>query len=396
MAKGSATLEGSHHAHGAPLGADEIAKSKELAGFANESFYIPETALVRFRCAVEKGDLAEREWNYLLKTSPDVERNALLALLSEPSFTRTDWPTFEKATATRDSNGKILNALAKAWPGFIGGSADLAPSNKTELSGFGDFPNGRNLHFGIREHSMAAITNAIALYGLFKPFCATFFVFSDYLRPAVRVAALSKIQTFFVFTHDSIGVGEDGPTHQPVEHLASFRVMPGVITLRPADAYENIECWKMALNFQGPSLFALSRQNLPILPKPAFGTAQNGAYLVKKSDDAQVTIIATGSEVSLALASAELLEKDGVQVNVASAPCLEVFDEQTSEYKAKILQGKILAVEASRDFIWHKYADAVLGMEGFGASGKDVALFERFGFTPQNVTNMVLKTLVKV
>ncbi|MEY4504248.1 MAG: hypothetical protein RL154_541, partial [Pseudomonadota bacterium] len=270
MAKGAATLEGSHHAHGAPLGAEEIKKSKEIVSFPEESFTIPEAALVRFRCAIEKGDLAEREWNHLVKSSPDLEKNALLNQLSKPDFSGIIWPEFEKATATRDSNGKILNALAKSWSGFIGGSADLAPSNKTELVGFGDFPNGRNIHFGIREHAMAAMTNAIALYGLFKPFCSTFFVFSDYLRPAVRVAALSKIQTFFVFTHDSIGVGEDGPTHQPVEHLASFRVMPDVLTFRPADAYENIECWKAALEFQGPSLFVLSRQNLPLLPKAVY------------------------------------------------------------------------------------------------------------------------------
>jgi transketolase len=251
IAKGSATMEGDPHTHGAPLGEEEIKKSKVKAGFdPNEHFIIPEDVLLRFRCAVEKGELYEREWNKLLTEAPLAEQNAALEALQHPDFERIQWPIFEEGSmiATRDSNHKILNAIARAVPGFMGGSADLAPSNKTYLMDMGDFPNGKNFHFGIREHAMGAISNAISLYGLFIPFSATFFVFSDYMKPAVRLAALMKLRNFFVWTHDSIGVGEDGPTHQPVEHLSQFRALPNLLVFRPADASENVACWQAALD----------------------------------------------------------------------------------------------------------------------------------------------------
>ncbi|MDQ1340275.1 MAG: transketolase [Campylobacterota bacterium] len=262
IGKGAATMEGSHETHGAPLGNDEIAKSKQKCGFNNEPFFIPEDALVRFRCAVEKGDLYEREWKKLISEAPLLEQNTALERILNPDLGSIKFPEFKvgESFATRDTNGMILNAIAKALPNFIGGSADLAPSNKTELKNMGDFPKGKNIHFGIREHSMAAITNGIAQYGLFMPFCATFFIFSDYLKPAARVAALMKAKLFYIFTHDSIGVGEDGATHQPIEQLSTFRALPNFYTFRPADGIENVENWKIALSLQAPSAFVLSRQ----------------------------------------------------------------------------------------------------------------------------------------
>jgi len=239
IAKGACEMEGDHNSHGAPLGEDLIARAKKEAGFdPDKKFYVSDDVLVRFRCVVEEGELAEKEWNHLLKQAPYIEQNEALEKLLNPDFDAIEWPEFEAGSevATRDSNGKILNAIAKAIPGFLGGSADLAPSNKTDLKGMGDFPKGKNIHFGIREHAMAAITNGIAAYGPLLPFSATFFVFSDYLKPSARIAALSGLQHFFVWTHDSIGVGEDGPTHQPIEHLGQFRALPGFYTFRPASS----------------------------------------------------------------------------------------------------------------------------------------------------------------
>ena len=401
IAKGAATMEGDPHTHGAPLGEEEIKKSKEKAGFdPNEHFYIPEDVLVRFRCAVEEGDLAEREWKKLLTEAPLAEQNATLDALLHPDFDRIEWPAFEEGgmVATRDSNHKILNAMARAIPGFIGGSADLAPSNKTYLENMGDYPNGKNFHFGIREHAMGAISNAISLYGLFIPFCATFFVFSDYLKPAVRLAALMKLRTFFVWTHDSIGVGEDGPTHQPVEHLSQFRALPDLYLFRPADASENVACWKRALTLDKPSAFVLSRQKLKTLKANSdFGSAEQGGYLIKRRENAEVTIIATGSEVMLALQSGCHLEAAGIMANIVSVPCLELFNEQDIAYREQVIDPdtKVLAVEAASGLEWYRYADAVLGMQSFGASGDANALFSHFGFTTGSVVEEVYKLLGK-
>jgi transketolase len=259
IAKGGGKMEGSHHAHGAPLGHDVIKAAKKAAGFDPEkTFHVDADVMERFRCAIEKGDLAEREWNHRIKELPLVEQNEAYEQLMHPDFSRIQWPTFEKADATRNTNGVILNAIAKAIPGFLGGSADLGPSNKTELANMGDFPKGKNIHFGIREHAMASITNAMALYGPIIPFSATFFVFSDYLKPSARIAALSGIQHFFIWTHDSIGVGEDGPTHQPIEHLSQFRALPNFYVYRPADGAENVKCWQKALSDETLTLRHLS------------------------------------------------------------------------------------------------------------------------------------------
>ncbi len=390
IGKGAMELEGSASTHGSPLGNDIISASKEKEGFPAKKFYIPEDVLVRFRCAIDKGEMLERQWIHLHKQAPLVEQNVAMDKLLNPNFDDIEFPDFSKSVsmATRDSNGQILNAIAKAVPSFIGGSADLAPSNKTELKNMGDFPKGRNLHFGIREHSMAAITNAMALYGTVIPFNATFFVFSDYLKPSVRIASLTGIQNFFIWTHDSIGVGEDGPTHEPIEHISQFRALPNFYLWRPADATENVEAWRKALTIKSPHGFVLSRQKLQTLkPKRDFGEVANGAYIVKARKNANFTLMASGSELMLALQSACHLEVLGIRANVVSVPCLDLFNEQDSEYRAKVVDKntKVLAIEAGTATEYYRYADDVLGMESFGASAPADLLFEKFGFTIENV-----------
>ncbi len=390
IGKGAMELEGSASTHGSPLGEEIIAQSKAKEGFPAEKFYISEDVLIRFRSAIEKGDMLEKQWIHLHKQAPLIEQNIAMQRLLNPDVSTIDFPDFstEPSMATRDSNGKILNSIAKALPSFIGGSADLAPSNKTELKDMGDFPKGRNMHFGIREHSMAAITNAMALYGTIIPFNATFFVFSDYLKPSARIAALTSIQNFFIWTHDSIGVGEDGPTHEPIEQLSQFRALPNFYVWRPADATENVEAWKTALNMKAPHGFVLSRQKLKTLkPKRDFGDVSKGAYVVKRRKNANFTLMASGSELMLCLQTACHLEVLGIKTNVVSVPCLDLFNEQDREYKSEVIDKntKVLAVEASRATEYYQYADDVLGMESFGASAPADLLFEKFGFTIENV-----------
>ncbi len=388
IAKGAGELEGSHHSHGAPLGEEIIKAAKIAAGFDPErKFAVDEDVLIRFRAALEKGDLAEAQWNQKVQNLSDESKNMLNSLLN-PDFSKINFPDFSgKKLATRDSNGIIMNEIARALPGFIGGSADLAPSNKTELKGMGDFPNGRNIHYGIREHAMAAINNAVARYGLFLPFSATFFIFSDYLKPSARIASLMSIRHFFIFTHDSIGVGEDGPTHQPIEQLSTLRAMPNFYTFRPADGNENALCWKAALNLRAPSAFVLSRQGLAPLEKGELGGVENGAYLLKRAQNAKITLIASGSEVELCVKAAEILAARGIGANVVSAPCFDLLCEQPREYVDKILdpQTKIIAVEAASALEWYKFAGEIYSMKSFGESGKAGALFEYFGFTPEKI-----------
>ncbi|MGA9045403.1 transketolase [Sulfuricurvum sp.] len=390
IAKGGGKMEGSHHAHGAPLGHDVIKTAKAHAGFDPEAtFAVDADVLERFRCAIEKGDLAEREWNHRIKELPLVEQNEAYEQLMNPDFSRIQWPSFEKADATRNTNGIILNAIAKAIPGFLGGSADLGPSNKTELANMGDFPKGKNIHFGIREHAMASITNAMALYGPIMPFSATFFVFSDYLKPSARIAALSGIQHFFIWTHDSIGVGEDGPTHQPIEHLSQFRALPNFYVYRPADGVENVKSWQKALSMKhSPSAFVCSRQNLPLLPKAVRGDVENGGYLLVERKDATVTLMASGSEVALAIESAELLASRGIAANVVSVPCFDLLLEEPQSYIDSIINPltKKIAIEAARGLEWYRFADTVVAMDGFGASAPADKLFEKFGFTAEAIT----------
>lgn len=391
IAKGACELEGSHHSHGAPLGEGEIAASKEKCGFdPQKHFWVDVDVEARFRVAIEKGDLAQAQWESVINQKLSEEQRILLNQLQNPDFSKIEWPKYEagQGVATRDSNGQILNTIAKAIPGFMGGSADLGPSNKSELKGMGDFPFGRNIHFGIREHAMAAICNAFSLYGLFIPYSATFFIFSDYLKPAARLAALMGLKTYFVWTHDSIGVGEDGPTHQPIEQLSQFRALPNFKVFRPADGNENVACWKAALMSDGPAAFVCSRQKLDVLkPEIAFGDASKGGYLVKEREGARFTFMASGSEVMLALKSACDLEEEGILVNVVSMPCMEIFNAQDKSYQNRVINPdtKGIAIEAASGVEWYRYAQIVIGMEGFGASGEAGALFKHFGLSEEAI-----------
>jgi transketolase len=376
IARGAVGLEGSHKTHGAPLGEDVIAKSKEIAGFnPNEKFQIPEDVLVRFRCMIEKGELAEAEFN---KKANIGEIEAFF----EKDYSKIEFPIFNKGDklATRASNGKILNAIAKAIPSFLGGSADLAPSNNTHLDGEEDFPVGRNLHYGIREHAMGAINNAFSAYG-FDSYVATFLIFSDYLKPALRIAALSKHKNYWIFTHDSIFVGEDGPTHQPIEQLATLRTIPNSYTFRPADANENVACWRTALNIKdAPVSFALTRQGCEVVTDVE--NVDRGAYILKDGKD--MTILASGSEVGLALEIA-----NEIDARVVSVPCFELFDEQDEEYKKSLLTGKVIAIEAASGYEWYKYASRVFSINSFGASGKGADVYKHFGFDKEKILNQL-------
>lgn len=390
IAKGALELEGSHHSHGAPLGEELIKKAKEKLGFnPNLNFQISEEVKFRFENTLELGDLEEAKWKKTLENSG---KKALLDELLKPDFSKINYPNFkDKDLATRDSNGEILNAIAKSVLGFLGGSADLAPSNKTELKGMGDFVEGKNIHFGIREHAMAAINNAFARYGLFLPYSATFFIFSEYLKPAARIAALMKIKHFFIFTHDSIGVGEDGPTHQPVEQLSTFRAMPNFLTFRPADGVENVKAWQFALECEFPCAFVLSRQKLKALPQSVFGDVKNGAYLLKEALNAEFTLLASGSEVNLCLETALKLEEKGKKVSVVSMPCFELFEKQEKSYQERLLKGKVIGIEAANSNELYKFCDEVFSLQSFGESGKDKAVFEYFGFVAEKFCEFVLK-----
>ncbi|MBL0708178.1 MAG: transketolase [Sulfurimonas sp.] len=393
IAKGAGKLEGSHHAHGAPLGDEVIAQAKKDAGFdESKTFHVDEDVLVRFRCAVEKGDLLEKEWNHSKSSISLAEQNKTLDALQNPDFTSIDYPSFEKAEATRSTNGKIMNSIAKAIPSFLGGSADLSPSNKTNLNDMGVYPKGRNIYFGIREHAMSSIVNAMALYGPLMPFSATFFVFSDYLKPAARIAALTGIQQFFIWTHDSIGVGEDGPTHQPIEQLSQFRALPNFYVWRPADGAENIQAWKTALSMsRSPSAFVCSRQNLAVLPTPVSGEVSKGGYLLASDEDAVITLMASGSEVELALNVKESLNAIDVPVSVVSVPCFDLFIEQDKSYISSIIKEgtKTVAIEAARGLEWYKLAGDVISMDSFGASAPAGELFKKFGFSVESILEKI-------
>ncbi|WP_291949396.1 transketolase [Campylobacter sp.] len=391
IAKGALELEGSHHSHGAPLGEELIKKAKEALGFnPQKTFEIPDDVRVRFEAVVELGDLLQAKWEQKVKNLSE-DKKALLKELLEPDFSKINFPDFKgKDLATRDSNGMILNEIAKAVPGFLGGSADLAPSNKTELKDMGDFPYGKNIHFGIREHAMVAINNAFARYGLFLPFSATFFIFSEYLKPAARMAALMKIKHFFIFTHDSIGVGEDGPTHQPIEQLSTFRAMPNSLTFRVGDGVENVKAWQIALKTNMPSIFVLSRQKLNALSDPIFGDVENGAYLLKEEANAKFTLLASGSEVSLCLKTAIKLKEKNIICNVVSMPCYELFIKQDEAYKKRILQGKVIGVEAANSNELYRVCDKVYGIDSFGESGKDKDVFEFFGFSEERLSSYII------
>ncbi|WRA23619.1 transketolase [Helicobacter pylori] len=392
IGKGAIGLEGSEKTHGSPLNKEVLKQSKENAQInPNESFIISPKNKMHFEEVKVRGVSLEALWEKSL--SPKTKEK--IHALNNFDFNAINYPAFKKgeSLATRVSNGMILNAIAKECEGFLGGSADLAPSNNTHLKHSGDFPLGQNLHFGIREHAMGAITNALAAYGLFVPFCATFFVFSDYLMPSMRLSALMKLKALFIFTHDSIGVGEDGATHQPIEQLSHLRALPHFYAFRPSDAFENKACMQVALSLNTPSALILSRQNLPVLDEVSKEQVLKGAYVKHHSKDPIITLVASGSEVSLALESAKILERENIPTQVVSAPCFDLLIEQDESYFKELFKGKVLVIEASRAIEWYRFADKIIGMDSFGSSAKGDKLFEKFGFSVENVTAQAKRLL---
>ncbi|WP_064847606.1 transketolase [Helicobacter pylori] len=392
IGKGAVGLEGSEKTHGSPLNKEVLKQSKENAQInPNESFIISPKNKMHFEEVKVRGISLEALWEKSL--SPKTKEK--IHALKNFDFNAINYPAFKKgeSLATRVSNGMILNAIAKECEGFLGGSADLAPSNNTHLKHSGDFPLGQNLHFGIREHAMGAITNALAAYGLFVPFCATFFVFSDYLMPSIRLSALMKLKALFIFTHDSIGVGEDGATHQPIEQLSHLRALPHFYAFRPSDAFENKACMQVALSLNAPSALILSRQNLSVLDEVSKEQVLKGAYVKHHSKDPIITLVASGSEVSLALESAKILERENIPTQVVSAPCFDLLIEQDESYLKELFKGKVLVIEASRAIEWYRFADKIIGMDSFGSSAKGDKLFEKFGFSVENITAQAKRLL---
>jgi transketolase len=394
--------------HGAPLGEEEIRLAKKQCEFPNRKFYVPGEVLKHMRTAVTKGRQAEANWNDLFrrykKKYPAASQTwEEMATGKLPEGWEKELPKFKPgdgSLATRSASGKVLNALAPVIPNLIGGSADLAPSNNTELKGFPAFTTdraGRNIHFGVREHAMGAALNGMALSKMLIPYGGTFLIFSDYLRPASRLSSLMGTHVVYVMTHDSVGLGEDGPTHQPVEHLTSYRAMPNMTVIRPCDANETVEAWRMALkNTHGPVMLVLSRQKLPILDRKQYNAAsglRRGGYVLSDSKKKypDLLLIATGSEVHLALEAADDLRKSGKDVRVVSMPCCELFDAQPEKYRNEVLPPSVtarVAVEAGASLSWHKYVGAdgaVLGIDRFGASAPAKVIFEKLGFTAKNV-----------
>ena len=402
-------LQDTFKAHGEPLGAENVKKTKEELGWPLEpDFYVPDEALKFFRDCGAKGASAEAEWQkrYDAWKSANADLAAqlerVLAGKLPPSL---PWPVFNAengAVATRDAGGTVMNAIAKELPELVGGSADLDPSTKTYLKDFGDFqPNnyaGRNIHYGVREHGMAAATNGIALHGGLMPFCATFFNFVDYLKPALRLAALTKLHAIYVFTHDSVFLGEDGPTHQPIEQLAMLRAMPNLRVVRPADSLETCEAWKLAIDPSGgtPWVLVLTRQKLPFLGAREAHVGRGAYILSDASGTPDLILIATGSEVSLAIDAKKLLEEKGVRTRVVSMPCWELFELQPQSYRDEILPPNVTArmsIEAASTFGWSQWVGdrgVTYGIDRFGESAPMAAIAKSLGFTPERVAQVAL------
>jgi len=432
---GSPHKQDTFAAHGSPLGEEEVRLTKQNLGWPFEpTFYIPEAALAHFRKAVETGKHIETEWEERFSlyelAYPDLAQEMRQMMLGElPAGWDVDIPEFPpnaKGIATRVASGKIMNTIAARLPTFIGGSADLDPSTHTPLIGRGDFESpretiddfqgsvggswrysGSNLHFGIREHGMGAILNGLAAHGGIIPFGATFLIFSDYMRPPIRLAALMGLRVIYVFTHDSIALGEDGPTHQPVEQLLGLRSIPNMLVIRPADANETAVGWRIAIEHKdGPIALVLTRQSLPILdlrkyPQLPLGVRSGGYVLAHEGGNtpADITLIATGSEVQLALAAREKLEKQGIRVRVVSLPCWNLFDAQPVEYREAVLPQEVpmLAIEAGISLGWRPYVGpgiAVVGVDRFGASAPGETVMSNYGFSVDHVTQQAI-ALVK-
>jgi transketolase len=415
---GSPAKAGSADAHGSPLGPDEVAATKRALGLpADETFRVPEEVRRHMGEARDRGGALNREWrerfDAYAAAHPAAAAELSAALRGElPEGWDAElprWSAGDAPVATRKASGAVLNALADRVPWLMGGSADLAPSTKTIMDGEGHFeadsPEGRNMHFGVREHAMGGILNGMALHGGVRPYGATFLIFSDYMRPSIRLAALMEQPTIYVFTHDSIGLGEDGPTHQPIEQLIALRAIPGLVDLRPADANETREAWRVALEHRdGPVFLALTRQGLPNLDRDRFAPAEGvrrGAYILADPEDGapDVILIATGSEVAVAVEVMERLAADGVRARVVSMPSWALFSAQPQEYRDEVLPPSVtarVAVEAGATVGWHRWVGSdgdVVGIDRFGASAPAKTLFREFGFSADAVADRARRLL---
>lgn len=419
IAYGSPNKVNTAGSHGSPLGEDEVKLVKKGFGFdPDKYFYVSDDVADFYKKAGEKGTEAEQEWNELY-TSYKEKYPELAAQFDRefagelPEGWKDELPSFKAEDgkmATRKASGKVLNAIAEKLPALAGGAADLSPSTETNLKAYSSFTAddraGRNFHFGIREHAMGSALNGMALTPGTIPYGATFLIFSEYMRPPIRLAAIMKIRPIFVYTHDSIGLGEDGTTHQPVEQLISLRSIPNLVVLRPADANETAQAWRVAIEHKGgPVALVLSRQDLPILDQQKYGKAENvekGAYVLLDSENSpELILIATGSEVSLALESAEKLKSEGVSVRVVSMPSWELFEKQDAAYKESVFPKNVrkrISIEAGSELGWHKYVTdegAIIGMTTFGESAPAKDLYQHFGFVPDNVVSKAKALLGK-
>src|ERR1039458_5224084 len=404
---------GTSKVHGEALGAEAVAATKKFFGFPeDQSFYVPDAALANWRKAVDRGAGLEAEWKTLFEgyaaANPEL---AAEFERTQKGVLKAGWekaiPSFApgKAQATRNAGGAVMNAIADAVPELFGGAADLTSSTRTIFKPGESFhvdPAARNVFFGVREFGMCAAVNGIAAHGGLIPFGSTFFVFSDYAKPAIRLAALMQVHSLFIFTHDSVGLGEDGPTHQPIEHLMALRAVPGLTDFRPADANETAAAWRLALERKRPSFFALSRQDLPVIDPAAhdaYAGVSKGAYVLEDVEDPQVVLIGTGSEVLPVVEAAKLLEAEGIRARVVSFPSWKIFEEQTAEYKASVLPAGVpkLAVEAGATLGWWKYVGQdgdVIGVDRFGASAPGPKVLAELGFGAENVATRA-RALVK-
>ncbi|MBW8002334.1 MAG: transketolase [Planctomycetes bacterium] len=415
IAYGSPNKQDTSAAHGAPLGEDEIKIMKKNFGFDPEkTFIIPGDVLSHMRKQIDCGKQAQTDWQNLFaeyaKQNPDLAKQFESAASGKIDIDLDELtPSFpaDSAVATRKASGKVLNALMPSLPFILAGSADLTPSNNTRFDGAADFQKdnyaGRYIRYGVREHAMGAIMNGISVSGMTRAYGGTFLVFSDYMRPAIRMAALSKYPTIFVFTHDSIGLGEDGPTHQPIEHIASLRAIPDLLVIRPADANETAAAWKFILQYNaGPVAIILTRQGLPVIDQNKYTSADNlnkGAYVLQKAENPDLLLLATGSEVAIALDAAEKLKADNINAQVISMPCLELFEAQDQAYKDSVIPPNVktrIAIEAGIVQGWEKYIGpkgTFIGMKTFGVSAPGKVCFEKFGITAEAVIKAAKESL---
>jgi transketolase len=402
---------GTFGAHGEPLGVENVKKTKEALGWPVEpAFYVPDDVLAWWRDLGKQGAPVEEKWKAVYATwkTQNPELAAQLERILSGKVPSLPWPAFNAengSVATREAGGTVMNAIAKALPELVGGSADLDPSTKTYLKGFGDFQPGnyagRNIHFGVREHAMGAVANGLSVHGGIMPFTATFFNFVDYMKPAVRLAALNDGKVIYVFTHDSVFLGEDGPTHQPIEQLASLRAVPNLTTIRPADSLETLEAWKFAISHDGPTALVLSRQKVPYLGDRDAKVSSGGYVIYGASANPDVILIATGSEVSLAIDAAKLLETQGTHARVVSLPSMELFEAQTPEYRESVIPSGVSArvsIEAASTFGWHRIVGdrgITIGIDRFGMSAPAAAIATTLHFTPEDVAKAASGLLAK-